>query len=292
LPDGKRVKCPECGNIFTSPGFVEPEEDRPRKKSGAKRPENAVPKKSGTSRPSEKKRAVDDDEDQGIYSYLGGQDEDKPQQINYAPDVGIKDLRGPAQAAVMAPSNYIVLIGALSCLGSIAIICVMIWPFIFQEHVVDHVAELEKLPQYRGKETSVPKERKDLKADELEIVEDKTREVVMKNTMTAIAYVFILIYGGVMIIGAVSMQNLESHKWGVASSLMLLLPFGSAGISGLVFGLFQILLGMVFDEDWMIKLYAGVFGGAAYILSILVGMWSLRVLRSKKVIQGFEFVPE
>ena len=66
-------------------------------------------------------RDDDDDEDGGIYGYFSEEqkaEEDKP-QIEYAPDMSIKDLRGPAQAAVVPPSNYLLLIGGLCCLSDL-----------------------------------------------------------------------------------------------------------------------------------------------------------------------------
>ena len=39
-------------------------------------------------------------------------------------------------------------------------------------------------------------------------------------------FIFLFIYNGITIIGAVKMQNLESRGWGIASSIMTILPMG------------------------------------------------------------------
>ena len=159
LADGKKVKCPKCGKMFTTPGLVEEvvevEEEQPRKsKASAKKPKAAVKKTAPA--PAPKKTADDDGEDDGggIYGTVQDEekaDEDKP-QIEYAPDMSIKDLRGPAQAAVVRPSNYLLLIGGVSALLDILIICVCFWPMVFSEHLKDHAGVLGEEVQIGGRQ--------------------------------------------------------------------------------------------------------------------------------------------
>src|SRR6185312_8727638 len=109
VPDGKKVKCPECGNLFTTPGLRE-EEERPRASKAAGGKAKAGIKKAGEPKPKPApKKPIDDEEEEqgGVYGTIKEEEvkeENKP-QINYVDDTSIKDLRGPAQAAVVQPSN-------------------------------------------------------------------------------------------------------------------------------------------------------------------------------------------
>jgi predicted Zn finger-like uncharacterized protein len=308
VPDGKKVKCPKCGKMFTTPGLME-EEDRPRKKEttkkeaiqkevSKKKSAKAAIKKAGSPPPSAKPSGDDDDDGGAIYSYISeGEkaDEDKP-DIEYAPDMSIKDLRGPAQAAVVAPSNYMLLIGGVSCLCNIFIICYSFWPMVFSDSVVNWQAVLEK--HYKGKgdknaESRIGgiKEYKDLKDQDLEIVHDAEHEEYIYRFILMGSYILVLIYNGITIIGAVKMQNLESRGWGIASSIMTLLPLGPAGISGVVGGVFYNTIGAWILEDMNVYYSIGL-SVVPYLLAILVGVWSLRTLMSQEVIDGFEYIAE
>ncbi|HTU89513.1 MAG TPA: hypothetical protein VMF69_05395, partial [Gemmataceae bacterium] len=120
VPDGKKVKCPKCGNKFITPGLVEDVEERPQKKAPVKKApkkKGKSAKKAGAAKPASKKPDFDDDEESGgVYSFVGAaekkeedEEESRP-HIEYAPDMSIKDLRGPASEAVVKPSNLIMLI--------------------------------------------------------------------------------------------------------------------------------------------------------------------------------------
>ena len=124
---------------------------RPRKKEASKQKAKAAVKKASSPPPAAKPSA-NDDEDGGIYGYFSEEqkaEEDKP-QIEYAPDMSIKDLRGPAQAAVVAPSNYLLLIGGSLFLSDLSIICFSFWPMVFSDSVVNWQAVLETYYKSKG----------------------------------------------------------------------------------------------------------------------------------------------
>jgi DNA-directed RNA polymerase subunit M/transcription elongation factor TFIIS len=302
IPDGKKVKCPKCSKIFTTPGLVEEEvEERPRKKPAAKKQKAAI--KKAAPEPAPKKKPVDDDEEDtsgGIYAPVQEDekaDEDKP-DIEYAPDMSIKDLRGPAQAAVVKPSNYLLLIGGISALLDILIICVSFWPMVFSEHLIDHADFLEK--KYKkaggadtaGKIKSIPKERKDIKKEDLAELEDAESEERKWDFVQMGIFILMLVYNGVAIIGAVRMQNMESRGWGIASSIMTIIPFGAAGILTAVSYACYILFAGLLDDADMGKLYGAGVGGLVWLGAVIVGVWSLRILMSQEVRDGFEYVAE
>jgi DNA-directed RNA polymerase subunit M/transcription elongation factor TFIIS len=311
VPDGKKVKCPKCHSEFLTPGLVE-EEERPRPKTpvskAPKKKAKAAIKKAGGPKPPPKKPALDDDEDSGgIYSFVGAKEEEEEErpEINYAPDLSIKDLRGPAQEAVVKPSNFIMLIGGLSALSNIFLICWSFWPMVFSDSVVDYYKVLKA--HYKDDKNALQriegyKEFKDLKDKDLEIVQAADEKAIydfwvggfppMGRLWMMGLFILLLIYNAFAIIGAVKMQNLESRRWGIASSILMLLPMGGGGLSCLF------ALGINFLEQMtgflgeVTLFYMIVLAVVPYLVSLYIGVISLNVLMSQKVIDGFEYVAE
>lgn len=295
VPDGKKVKCPKCGTLFTTPGLVE--EERPRKKESSKQKAKAGIKKASSPPPPPKPAAVEEDDDGGgLYSYIPEEEkaeEDKP-QIEYAPDLSIKDLRGPAQAAVVAPSNYLLLVNGVSSLSNIFLICVMFWPMVFTESPVDWQAVLSK--HYKGDKSAVQrvegiKEYKDIKDEDLKIVHEAEAEERVKRFSLMGAFIGLLIYNGFAIFGTVKLQNLESRRWGIAASVMTILPMAAGGISALVGGLFFHTIGAWVLEEMSLTYSIGL-SVLPYLLALFVGVWALRTVLSQEVVDGFEYVAE
>jgi predicted Zn finger-like uncharacterized protein len=307
VPDGKEVKCPKCGNKFVTPGLTDDviavvEEDRPPKKSSGKKKAKTGIKKASGPKPARKKTDLDDDDDDGgIYSFAGAKDNEEKPDIVYAPDMSIKDLRGPAQEAVVKPSNLIMLICGLSALSNLFLICWSFWPMIFSESVVDWQTVLEKHYKKLEDKNAVQrvqsiKEFKDLKDKDLELVQQANEDAVSKFPTGRLwlmgGFILLLIYNAIVMIGAVKMQNLESRRWGIASSILMFLPMGSGGLSSLF------ALGVSFLEQMtgflgdVTEFYMLVVAGAAFLASIYVGYLSLRTLLSQEVIDGFEYVAE
>jgi hypothetical protein len=335
VPDGKRVKCPKCGNMFTTPGLVADEEPRPRKPSAAKKQKAAVKKAAAAPKPPPKKPAPEDDDEEdqgGIYAYVkeegegGGEDaeeeEDGKPQIDYAPDMSIKDLRGPAQAAVVKPSNYLLLIGGLCCIFDILIICVSFWEMVFSEYLINHenfladyykqerpkkTDEVESNPmhsqpaaptQQSGKKI-IPEKRSDLDKKDLALVEEAETWAFawpyfgrVYRFIAIGVFILLFIYNAITILGAVKMQNLESRGWGIAASIMTMLPFGSTSLANVVSFLFYLLFAMLLDDEAMGWTYASGGGALVWILAIVAGVYALRTLLTQEVIDGFNYVAE
>src|SRR5579875_3255558 len=310
VPNGKKVTCPKCHSEFLTPGLVEDAEERPRKKTplnqGPKKKQKAALKKADTAKPAPKKAHLDDDEEGGIYSFVeSNEQEDEKPQIDYAPDLSIKDLRGPAQEAVVKPSNLIMLISGLSALSNIFLICWSFWPMVFSDSVVDYYKVLKA--HYKDDKNALQriegyKEFKDLKDKDLEIVQAADEKAIydfwvggfppMGRLWMMGLFILLLIYNAFAIIGAVKMQNLESRRWGIASSILMLLPMGGGGLSCLF------ALGINFLEQMtgflgeVTLFYMIVLAVVPYLVSLYIGVISLNVLMSQKVIDGFEYVAE
>ena len=290
VPDGKKVKCPKCGNFFTTPGLLDREPAR-------KKPAAIKTAKETNKKPSAPKPPADEDE--GIYSYIPEDkkaEEDKP-DIEYAPDMSIKDLRGPAQAAVVSPSNYMLILGGLGCLSNLFLICVSFWPMVFSDTPVNWQKELKD--HYKDDKDAKNiiqriegiKEYKDLKDKDLEIVQAAEVEMRFNLFMAMGLFIFHFFYNAVAIIGAVKMQNLESRGWGIASSVMTILPMSSVGLGSLIGGVFYFTIGAWVLEE-MNAYYSCGIGVLPYLFALFVGIWSLRTLMSQEVIDGFEYVAE
>jgi DNA-directed RNA polymerase subunit M/transcription elongation factor TFIIS len=291
VPDGRRVKCPKCGEPFTTPGLGGEEAEEkvvrraaPSKSAGAAQPSKApAKKKKAAEKPApppaaSKPKGDDDDEEGGTYGYIKEEEpdpEDKP-QIDYAPDMSIRDLRGPAQAKVMRPSNGLMIGGALGLIFDMLVLAWAVWPFLFSEHVVDHVKVLEEFygirsasddddkpkqnpqnPAAQKPKKDIPKERKDLSDEDLAIVEKVESAEIMIRVITAVVYFLAIVYCGFQIVAAVKMQNLESYGWSMAAAILGMIPFGNF---------------------WLVSLPCGI--------------WALVTLRDEEVIAGFEYVPE
>src|SRR5258707_469994 len=128
---GKKVKCPRCETVFTAGedeeldviDMVEEEEERPRRKA-------KVPAKAKAGKAAAKKPKEEDDGAYGLFKDKEEDEENKP-KINYAPDMSIKDLRGPAVAILMPPTNKLTLTGFIGVAGWFVLIILLMIPAMF-----------------------------------------------------------------------------------------------------------------------------------------------------------------
>jgi hypothetical protein len=307
LAVGKKVKCPKCGT-----GFTAGEEDRgsapkrvktaPAAPPAKKKPGDRPGGKPAGKRPPEEekpvKKRVDDDEDEdsgGVYGmFKESEDEDKP-EINYAPDMSIKDLRGPAQAAVIRPSNYLIITGILGFFGYLGLLIVILIPILFP--VVPYGgADKDK------DEKSAAQKKKDEKAPQKK--EESFFQVFGVNfadlaeaewyyvALVSVALVLGMCYSGVLTLGAVKAQNLESRTFGIVSCIMAMIPVNAVGFAFLTCLILQVLIGMLYDDP-DIRLF--ILIGIATLQGLLeagVGVVNLMTLMREEVIAGYEYVAE
>ncbi len=331
VPAGKTVKCPECGNRFTV-GDEEPDAPpRKPKKAPASEEEAAErkPKRAADGNPAPKKAAAkkpavpdnlpiplqkDDDDEDGGGTYrvedVGGggvEEEDKP-DVEYAPDMSIKDLRGPANSALVQPSNMMILVGGLGFFGWVLLLLLILIPTMTPVESDDGGDKSRPPKQVVGIEHGLAtvQDEKDVPA---EMKDDPSRKSMFEIFGVNIAgfgtmawYLFILVilpifvgmvYCALATYGAVKIQNLESYGWGIASCILLMLPLVSFGFMTSTGLLVKFLLGMVFPDDPK-YVYTVVIG--TWVLETLacigVGVWGLMTLMSETVVKGFEYKPE
>lgn len=64
-------------------------------------------------------------------------------KVNYALDTSNKDLRGPAQAALLGPSNKIMFRSMFCVALCVFSFGVAVWPFVFSEDILDYKETLK-----------------------------------------------------------------------------------------------------------------------------------------------------
>lgn len=311
VPDGKRVKCPKCQSIFTAPGLVSVEEEpeeaaqpktKARNKAAAKPAKAKAPAKEEpkpAKAPDPPRTVGTDEDDGGTYGLLDKPgDETAGPEIDHVPDTSIKDLRGPAQAAIVVPSNWVLLVGALGAILAVFSVCYSFWPFVFSEHLLNHMDELQNYYNKKGGVDAkknidkIPKERKNLKKEELAIVEDLEDDERMWRIIWIITFVLVALYDGVICLGAVRVQNMESRTWGLVASVMTIIPAGAGGFMFLVWLIFKPILENLFDDEGTAKAYSIGLVVVVGLAAAGIGTWLLRTLMKQEVIEGFEYKSE
>ena len=316
---GKKVKCPKCGTMFA---VEEDDAEEAPKKAKAPPAPAAAKKKTPVAAKPEKKPVEQagshsdrtDDDEGGTYSLFGEsgekkEEEDEPEAINYAPDTSIKDLRGPAQQAVIQPTNVLLGIGVAGFIGWVAMLIIFSIPVLFplepDEGTKEYLKSVLKIPKGLG-----------MLADQYFAAADanKTGNQDKANVsffqvlgydfaiFGAMAwYLFLLAmvpvvlgmaYSGVQTYGIVRAQNLESRQWGIAGCIMAMVPINLGGLGLFICMLISFVLNMILDDESTI---AYMIYGAATILTLVqlgFGVHLLMILSREEVVAGFEYVPD
>ena len=312
LPAGKSVKCPECGARFTA---TEEEPAVPLKKpkkaapdgedGGGRRPKKPAARKAAPAKPAPPKPADDEDEEGGgTYRFVdAGENEDKP-EIEYAPDLSIKDLRGPAQGALVRPSNALIMTGAIGFFGWLLLLILILIPVLFPIDSDDNSDKSKPAKAVVGVEHGLAAVN-DEKDPTQELARDPSRRSMFNffginvSAVGVLAwYLFILalspiflgmVYSAIVTYGGVRIQNLEGRGWGIAAAVMAMIPINSWGFMMSTTILLQFLLGIILDDPRVPLIF---LMGVETLLGIGVGVWALVTLMSEKVIKGYEYKPE
>jgi hypothetical protein len=312
VPDGKRVKCPKCGAGFAAPGVlakevfevVEPDQAPPTVVPTALKKDRPPvrPAKLPQAKPKPKKPAPpkNDEDEGGTYSFVdqGNLDEGKP-DINYVPDTSIKDLRGPAMGHLVQPSNFLMSVAALSLVLSMFAITEQAWPFMFAEHILNHVdyfsAKYEKSSDQRTRERGknlLNSKRDVLSKEELQELEEAESVETRNHIILIVLFFLLVIYDGVIVAGAVKMQNMESRPWSLAAAIMMIIPVAGGGILFIIWLFVPMLMSIGLDDEDTIYYITYVLMGLIAALVSAVGGWALRVLLHQEVIDGFNYVAD
>ena len=322
MPVGKKVKCPKCGTTFAA---AADDDEAPTKAPPKKKPEPARPAPAKPAKP-----AADDDED-SITTYGVARDPDeemeeaapgKPAQpkkkkpeISQIPDESIKDLRGPAQAAVVGPTNTLLISGLLGFIGWLALLILLLIPECFPLETDDAGDKAKpkqalRIPRGLGAASNAnagapetDKDKEKAKKDEtsgrsfLYVMGFDLADLAGYDIFTFLIYIspilLCLVYSAFVAYGAVKVQNLESRTWGMVSSIMSMLPANIGGLIVVIAIVMERIMEMIFYDDPSTITQAQI--GMAVLLclgEIGAGVWCLLTVFREDVIEGFEYVPE
>jgi hypothetical protein len=301
LPEGKKVTCPKCGANFPAKSPpLDPAARQPKKPAAPARP-TAVKKAKQADKPirpiEQRRHDLDEDEDEeegGVYGIAGLSEKGGP-EIEYTPDMSVKDLRGPAQALLVRPSNFLILAGVLGFFGWLGFMIFVLIPIIFplKEKTDD------KNKQAAPVVSPQAKDKKDDKAGASKISFFKIWGINFADLAEAEWYWTVLsilgfaagmVYSGIVTLGAVSIQNLESRKLGIVSCIMAIIPLNTIGAVFLAAMALQIPMDMLFDE-WTQYMLMGV-GAILCVLAAAAGLAALVTLMRAEVVAGFEYKAE
>jgi hypothetical protein len=334
---GKKVKCPRCANVFTVPGPDEIQTVPPR--PAAKKPNPAIQKAAPAKAtgkapapgkpPAPKPGPAAQDEEAGVYGFKTSPDEEKKQEeekpeIEYAPDLSVKDPRGPATAILVKPTNFMLLLGSLGFFWGTFCFGAGIWPFIFSEYLIEpkmmdpYLTNLQDLT--RKLESEKDPDKKKLIQKGIDGIGNVTLEQLYKNEkflnevtveklkekspalydawerlcddrqsdliLKIVIGLLEMIFGGALAFSAVRLQNIDSLTWAwTAVGLSIVV---SAAFGG--YYLAQILgqegeMG-VLDYPLMLLWFARIAGG------IFLGVIVIGLLKDEKIKAAFDYNPE
>ena len=310
LPAGKKVKCPKCGTTFTVGDDAADTAPPPKVKAAPaptalkKKPEKK-PDKPPAEEPGE-------DEEGGTYGIAGGdekkEDEEEGPAISYAPDTSIKDLRGPAQAAIIKPTNQMLLCGAIGFLGWLALLIILLVPVLFPIEPDEGDKDTPKPVLQFGKGLGSfgddyfgppPQKPENKDKENVSLYMFMGRDLAKLALFPWYMIIFLLLpillgmcYSAVQTFGTVRAQNLESRPWGIAASIMAMIPANMGGTVMVVCMLISFLMNMVVDDPDTIAYMIYFIGGILFLLQIGAGVYLLVTLMNEDVIAGFAFVPD
>ena len=262
---GKKVRCPKCQVIFVAAAGDDEEEGGAEQEDGADRPKKKKKKAAAKPEAAAKKSASAEDEE-GAYSLVRDEEDQDNPKISYAPDTSIKDLRGPAVAALMGPTNWLIRSGFIGVFGCIALILLLAIPALLPVHEDDNPEARQALPMMKvnkgfgsgnptvqqgggpggvvppGGQQQQPAdgEKKDqLPKNKLEEPPSVTYVCYFFDfgslcdlnpllfLLSLIPFILLGCYSAAICVGGIKAQNLESRGWGMTASIMAMLPLNT-----------------------------------------------------------------
>jgi hypothetical protein len=310
---GKKVRCPSCEVIFVAE--EDDEDDRPARAAAKQKPKKKQAASGAAGEEEEETYGVIRDE---------SDEEDKP-EVDYAPDTSIKDLRGPAQAAIMPPSNKLTMAGFIGVFGAVALMVLLIIPALLPVKEDDKEKPVQGIDQGLSKVnpwagaiaggggvgpappppdaggagggSSGPKEKlQEEKASWYEVFGiDFAMLTDLHWALFLVALIPVLLLGifsALVAMGGIKAQNLESRGWGIAGSIMAMFPLNTFCASVTLAILIKSAFLFIIDDDPFIHyIYIGL-AVLLYAFSLASGIWTLITLNDEDVIAGFEYKGE
>jgi hypothetical protein len=227
IPAGKQIKCPKCAQIFRigndAASAADDIDQAARKGRG-----QAAAGARGRTEPDAAGRTPEGEDDEiATYGLADGGFVEDGEKVSYKLDTSIRDPRGPASAAVVKPSNILILAGMLSAIFFLYVFGDSIWPFVFVpeagHYIVDYEQVLLRNNAIKGKpprtvEDAVSNPQYKQLLDQAESEEKKWRIIRAVLALLQVAYSL------VVAMGAVKMQNLESYYWAMTAAVMGISP--------------------------------------------------------------------
>jgi uncharacterized Zn finger protein (UPF0148 family) len=249
---GKKLKCPECSNVFT----VRAEKKAEPAKVAAAPAEPAKPKSEW--------------DDDGPKNYTLTEETESKESIKerekaYGPmkERFEKSKRGPALQIVVKPANYLLLCGTLTCIMAVTTGVVSTWEMIFKAEVTEAT----------GKKSLYDTGEKKTKFKEL------STEQVHERLIWLAGAVFYFLWGGAVCLGASQMHEVNRYWLAMVGSVMAFI--GPTLPIAILFTMWATEGGGEVDMGWMGP--AIIF----YMLGAPISAWNITTLLNKKVKAGF-----
>ncbi|MFM7149927.1 MAG: hypothetical protein ACKO23_08805, partial [Gemmataceae bacterium] len=278
VPPGRKVKCPRCEALF-SPGNPSPKtspakKDPPPSRKEGQSVQRPSGKKPASNKPSPEKKPKQEEE---VYGYIKDQSEEQKETINYAPDLSVKDPRGPAIVTVTRPSTTLQFVGMLGALGWLVMFVILIIPTVFP--LTPDAKELERIKMEKDRAERMGQKEKEKDGPKgpgfFNVYGYDAGEYFL---VLMIPMILLFVYSCLVVGGGIKMQNLESRPWGIFSSVLCMLPFHVVGLGVVTFIVMQYALSMIMDDFDFITLVISVMIGIEYLICLAVGIWSLTTL--------------
>ena len=338
LPGEKKVKCPKCATDFmASEGDVEKQPAQeakadpvptPKKKAVKPVVPKAAPKVEAKAAPKAEAKAApkkpaddDDDEDSGgTYSISEADrpkekgdpdDEDDPGKVDFIANQELKDLRGPAQAAVMKPSNMLILNGSVGFFGWLLLLVVQLLPVIFpvleEEDEVGKDAPPKQALTFPAGVAAVALTQDPTRPKDADKPEEPKQSLYMLYIwdlsllamypwyiygFTFIPHLLGLAYAAALTYGAVKMQNLESRTWGVVASCLCMFPYATGGFIVLCSMVVTLVMTMVSGDVASLTIVLVALIVLESLGCVAIGVMSLMTLNQPAVIDGYAYISE
>jgi hypothetical protein len=247
LPAGKKLRCPECGNVFAPAAKV--------KQPAAKKTEPKAPAPASP--------------EQDIFTFQATDydaDADSAREDVFSPikDRFARSARGPALIHVVRPSDWLLRTGAMICIAAITGILWAIWPLIFK---IQEVQPEDKTKGFRP----------GTYANETRKYKELTPEEFNQRFVYLGCFIGQFLWGSVVCLGASRMHTLDSYPLAVVGSIMAIVgPGVPAGI---------VLLIDAIKTDDAYTVFLSILLIA--LPGIPMSIWSLATLRRQDVIDGF-----
>src|SRR5262249_42234632 len=99
-------------------------------------------------------------------------------------------------------------------------------------------------------------------------------------------------YSGLIALGAVKAQNIESRAWGIVASIMAIVPLNPGGVLAVTLILIDIPMGMIFDDVEFIRTVDLAWIVILCLVEAAIGALALIAMFRPEVKKGFEYKAE